>query len=620
MSPIVDAGGFAPSARSKRGRCATGLLVVSPDRAGVTRALRRARPRLWCVLSDGRELDSAEEVESTYEQGGRNVSWVSEPRQHIRGVGIDVDFKGAKLQPEMGATYRRVVREELERGGVREARLEVPTPGDAEYEEEGMFASVGARSVVFDRIHDLQGLLRALQDGMPDRSMLIAGSGYAPESIKAFLATHDRRAESPLSFLSEWPAFWLDPATSRAFWEAAAVSEGPFELIGTPWWIVEDERVLAYVPAAREPAMVRVRADLDSGVLYALEALQERPAAGDPPRLARPNWFGDREARERLVRTKPDLQPGERDWWAPAWRTWEPIPEPPGAPSPFDIIETAARVRESVEVWWTSGKRYWHWRRAPFGPAPNPDEVIAMATAWHELTRTTRQAVTELMRYVPGTVSTPRVSHYLPRPAGLAGLVAIAGAAYTTEMLLGLDTSNRNYADAFPGYRAAVLPHLSEPERSALRDQVSDQCKSLPWTKGRNAPHAAHLLAGQLGLHDICAETLATNPDVRFADGVHLLVHGLGSVEEVVAAHRSLGGHRFLRDWHAYAWLTVTGIDGVPELFEAVSMRPGYTPWPEQLLAPLLRLSSPTLEPYMQALVGTHLDKWARAWLGQHAR
>jgi hypothetical protein len=236
------------------------------------------------------------------------------------------------------------------------------------------------------------------------------------------------------------------------------------------------------------------------------------------------------------------------------------------------------------------------------------------------LIRNAKEASLAFTRYSPGPMPFKEAcrwvwTEHLPAATRLAAVVAIGGAAATTDWILDLDTgSGRNpghIVHTLHGYRAAVLPHLDEPERAALNDRVRTQCETRRWDEGKWPPHAGHLLAPQLGLHDICARTLETNPHIFGSVCGQLLVYGLGSADEVIAAHRRLL-NRFFQPWNAYAWLAVTGIDGVPELFEWI--HPQHSGADERL-APLLRLSSPAIESYMTALLDTSVDKWARAWL-----
>jgi hypothetical protein len=57
MAPITKDGGFGPVKGSATpGGCHTSVLVISSDRGGATRALRRVVIRLGHVVTDGREL------------------------------------------------------------------------------------------------------------------------------------------------------------------------------------------------------------------------------------------------------------------------------------------------------------------------------------------------------------------------------------------------------------------------------------------------------------------------------------------------------------------------------------------------------------------------------------
>jgi hypothetical protein len=297
------------------------------------------------------------------------------------------------------------------------------------------------------------------------------------------------------------------------------------------------------------------------------------------------------------------------------------VPEPPATPPAFDVFETAARLRDSVEIWWRHDEQYWHWQRAPFGPAVSAEEATALFTTCGNLIRTADEAATQMTHYRGGRLTDEDAvqrahSPYLPAAARLAGIVAIAGPMKLTNSLLEVDPSAWYLVKTLHGYRAGVLPHLTSDERTALMERVRDRCEAAPWHQGPDPPHVEHLLAGQLALHEICAHTLATNPDIVRAHGAPLLVHGLASADEVIAAHRRVLNRWREDPWYGYAWLAVTGIEGVPELFDGIQPQHARA---ERRLAPLLRRSWPTLEPYMRQLLGTSVDKRVRAWLKTHA-
>src|SRR4051812_9130150 len=96
---ITEDGGFGLAADT--GSTAS-VLIVGPDRAGITRAARRIADRLGC---DG-------------------------PEQMARGVRLWVYTNRSPLTPELGSRYRRVVIGELEREGVTDASLAVPDTTD----------------------------------------------------------------------------------------------------------------------------------------------------------------------------------------------------------------------------------------------------------------------------------------------------------------------------------------------------------------------------------------------------------------------------------------------------------------------------------------------------------
>jgi hypothetical protein len=615
MSPITEAGGFGPVKGSETpGGCSPSLLVISPDRAGATRALRRVAARVARVVADGRELTEEElERASDEDEDVWNVNYVSEPEQMVRGVAIDVDFKSEDLTPRMGETYRAIAREELEREGVTDARLSVPDTLDRDTAGEGMFASAGVRSIELREAAPLDRVLRALFARLPSGAMMIVGSPYGAPAVCEFLAEHDCRETSPLGFLSDHPGMRLDPETVRGFWSAAAVPhDRPFELVGRPLWFLDGERVVAYAPAARD-GVLRVRADADPALIGALES-----EVGAERKAPYREWLVEVDLGKRLSRAKPRLQPEEGDWWDAAWRVWEPVPDPPSEPpAPVGPVETAARIRKSVVRLTTRYDKVWHCRRAPLGPAIGAEEASAVLSAsyadWQRLT--VKELVLAVARYSGGRLSVAQASKLVwygqfPNATRLAALVAVGGPNAAVEAVLGLG-GNYYRAEMVQGFRAAVVPHLSRAEREALVERVRTQCDETPWREGRFAPHAAHVLAGQLGLHEQCAQTLAENPDVLTSSERHLIVHGLGSRDEVVEAHRRLP-QRFDVGWQVSAWLAVTGIDGVAEAFEGVQPQHAFA---LSRLAPLLRIRDPALEPHMRALLGTPVDAHARRWL-----
>jgi hypothetical protein len=82
-------------------------------------ALRRAGARFILVTEDGTEHLTEESVFAT---GLYNPNYVADPKVRADGIEFYVDCKGV-IEPPMAATFRRILREELEAARIVDARV-----------------------------------------------------------------------------------------------------------------------------------------------------------------------------------------------------------------------------------------------------------------------------------------------------------------------------------------------------------------------------------------------------------------------------------------------------------------------------------------------------------------
>ncbi|GAB3440202.1 hypothetical protein GCM10027517_14490 [Phycicoccus ginsengisoli] len=95
------------------------LRVVSDSgEEKVVRALAAAGARFMMVDEHGREYQDEAALESAAEADLYTPNYVSDPKVTADGVELYVDCKGAVEEP-MAATFRKVLREELEAAGIR---------------------------------------------------------------------------------------------------------------------------------------------------------------------------------------------------------------------------------------------------------------------------------------------------------------------------------------------------------------------------------------------------------------------------------------------------------------------------------------------------------------------
>jgi hypothetical protein len=359
-----------------------------------------------------------------------------------------------------------------------------------------------------------------------------------------------------------------------AFWQAASSLDEKAAPLPTPLWIITGTRVFAYV-WGRRPWTVRIPADTSTELREQLFGLQSEAvhAAQTRARVVEITAFDEPRPRS-IKKLSADLS---EDWWAPGCRVWEPIASRPGRPEgEFDIQQAAVRIAGSFDIWriWAGKTFHRHWRQPPFGPSPSHDETTAMLVALSSRGLTTpREAGMALQRYRAGDFSFENAAHAtsrsgLPPAASLTALTTLFGAPCVIEWILAMRTRNAHrVVDLIHGVRAGVLPHLDEDELSALCARVSDMCEHEPWTEGKWPPHAGHLLAAQLGLHQQTKHTLATHPNVYATVPAQILVYGAGDRSAVMQAHRRLP-NRYYSGWNSHAWIAVAGTEGIPDLVD----------------------------------------------------
>ena len=627
---IVDAGGFGPLDESETpGGCATSVLVVGGQRAAVTRALMRTAPRLYSVRTDGADSDDDEAMAA----GGQiSVSYVSAPAQRVRGVELWVDLESMDLPAPMAARFRAIVREELTRAGVAEARLEVPDEVDRETAEQALFASAGVRSVHLRGIGDTAAVIEVLQRGLGGGALMLVSPRAVSGELQLFLRRFDAAARTPLAYLvaddllqdhdtgaQEGFALPLEDALIDAFWDAAERSGEVALAMDQAVWFVRDGDVLARVCGHA----ARMREDAPPDTIEALRVLQ------DPDVVARGRnvreWHDIIAARRRARRIRARLEPVDSDWWETGWRTWEPVgPAPDSAPPPFDPLEAAKRLRGSARAL-PAQPHQWRWWRAPFGPTLSREE----AWAWLMVSRVSQRvsgAVARFERWDAPPVDGEEAeragaSWRLPPAANLRALATIVGVDRTLtwlELMLARGPGYRHrLEDIAGGVRAGLLPLMTPARRQALADRVREDCERAPWIGTRDPPHPSYALAGPLGVSDVCARTIAANRQhLPMLSLCHSLIHGLGSRDAAVAVYDEAKLVITEPD-RMEALIAITGPEGADRAIGHVAwlVERNCATQAETCLWPLLRKPWPQLEPGMRNLLDTPLDERARAWL-----
>jgi hypothetical protein len=433
-----------------------------------------------------------------------------------------------------------------------------------------------------------------------------------------YLVLADRDGEGPAR---EGVALPTDAATVEAFWRTVrAGADLAGQRVELPVWMVRGEEVLARVG----DGSVRVSEAVAPAVIEALRALQD-PAAATVASVAR-DWHEILAARARVKPIKARLEPVQSDWWDVGWRAWEPIgPAPVGPPPMFDPLEAGKRLLASARPM-PGDPLHWRWWRAPFGPAISREEAFAWLGV-AIVSQRVSQAVEMLAHWDPGPVDEAEASHVagswrLPPAANLRALATIIGPERTIEWLYErLARDPRSYGPEqhyASGVRAGLLPLMSAAQLQTLSDRVRSDCQRVPWTHGRVSPHPSHLLAGPLGLHDVCEHTINHHRNLTGANGEYLLYHGLRSPHAALDLHR---GRLHTAVWQIEAFLAIAGPTGAEHaMIWPEDLRSEFPRQADECLWPLLRKPWPELKPGMTALLGTSLDNHARAWLKRHAR
>ena len=575
------------------------------------------------VRSDGREC-----TESEYERLSEptGVSYVFPPEQFIRGVHLAVDFKSEPLPPTMAATFRAIVIEELQREGVSDAVLLAPSMWDHATRHEALFVARGSRSLALRGIESSLAALRVMIDTAPDGSRLILRPGGAHATVRDFLDANAAGAPGPLDALLGAPSVQLGHDTVAAIRVALSSTDAESDPVRPPVWIAVGERVCAYLysewsyDAQATTWTIRVPADTDQALLAALRDLQAPQARRRVAHVADPSFY-DQPLPRRIPQLHSDLFD---DWWISGWRTWEPVAESPVPTAGFDLHESAARVAGSFDVWPMWLGHHWHWHNPPFDRSITAAEATAMLVTLTSQTgiRTPRDAGRALTRFEPGELSfedatDATLASKLPSAAALTALTTLFGAREVIRWIFGFDVRHiRTLVNLIHGVRAGVLPYLSYDDLQNLRHNVARLCEQRPWTSGDIPPHAGHLLAAQLGLHDQVQHTLQTHPTIYKTVAAQILAYGAGDRSAVMTAHRQLA-NRFYSGWNSTAWIAVADRDGLPDLLDWI--RPDLGDF-ERRLEPLLRLSWPELEPHMRALLDTEARPHARRWLKRHTQ
>ncbi|HUQ64028.1 MAG TPA: hypothetical protein VM121_09755 [Acidimicrobiales bacterium] len=101
------------------------LLSGDFDNGVAVEALRRAGARFMLVDEEGREYPTEESLAAGTLEGPRELyspNYVADPKILDNGIELYVDCKGV-IPPPMAATFRRIVREELVRARITNAKV-----------------------------------------------------------------------------------------------------------------------------------------------------------------------------------------------------------------------------------------------------------------------------------------------------------------------------------------------------------------------------------------------------------------------------------------------------------------------------------------------------------------
>ncbi len=120
---------IAPDAFSSRedGSAPNEVVVLSGvfDNGVAVESLRRAGARFMLVDEEGTEYATDESLYAGTLQGGKSLyspNYVADPRIVANGIELYVDCKGV-IPPPMAATFRRILREELDRARIMNATV-----------------------------------------------------------------------------------------------------------------------------------------------------------------------------------------------------------------------------------------------------------------------------------------------------------------------------------------------------------------------------------------------------------------------------------------------------------------------------------------------------------------
>lgn len=236
---VVDGGGFGPGDGDPSGECATEVLVVGTDRAGILRAMNRAVARLGRVTWSGTEHDSDEAAEAAG-MAMDGSCWVSPAAARAGGTHVWVDNEGNLLPAEMGATYRRIVREELAAADVQEATLSLPGDDEPDPWEASVLRWQSAPVFGLGIMRCPVAALRAMSRHLPAGTVLAINHPIDPVKRPNAIGAYLERVALPREtgglgdVLPEAVRIPLDVATIDGLWAAGDQSEwtwGPGDLI-----------------------------------------------------------------------------------------------------------------------------------------------------------------------------------------------------------------------------------------------------------------------------------------------------------------------------------------------------------------------------------------------------
>jgi hypothetical protein len=261
---IVDAA-FAPDAE---GYWEEHIIVVCDDHDGAARALVRAGPRLETIDINGVELRTVEEQVAASAGPGPIGQWceyTSTPKRCERGPTMYLDTQ-EQTNEATATTAFAILREELLREGVEDARIEPQGPFDYYSTGEGIFlAEIDAIDIA--PAPPVLDLIQLLERHMPEGCVLLFdGLEHLAETHASSDLTPVRRALPG--------RVGLDPQTVERF--RAELGSGAVPPTGV--MVIRNGEVLVLAPERAALRCFRVSRRLPPAAVDALRQLAEQSA------------------------------------------------------------------------------------------------------------------------------------------------------------------------------------------------------------------------------------------------------------------------------------------------------------------------------------------------------